>query len=232
MESTNHTWQSVQSEILRRISERIWHPGYLVPKEIDLAREFDCSRGTINRAMREMADAGVLERKRKAGTRVAQNPVKKTTLEIPVIRLNIENRGESYRHALLDKEVVNAPALVASKLSLPIKTQMLHLQALHFANEQPFLFEDRWVNHLAFPDILEADFTTINANEWLMQNAPLTTGDISFSATNANQQEAEMLATEQGMALFVTTRSTWVGDIPVTNVRLTYKAGYQMHSKL
>ena len=232
MDSKNHTWQSVQSEVLRRISERIWHPGQLVPKEIELAKEFGCSRGTINRAMREMANAGLLERKRKAGTRIALNPVRKATLDIPVIRLSIENRGESYRHAMLDKSIISAPALVTGKLGLPVKTKMLHLQALHFANEHPFVFEDRWVNQLAFPDILEADFAKTNANEWLMQNAPLTTGDISFSATNATQKEAQVLATEPGTALFVTTRSTWVGTIPVTNVRLVYRPGYQMHSTL
>ena len=64
----NHSWQSIQQEISRRIAERIWLPGELIPNEVVLAEEFGCARATVNRAMRELASTGLLERKRKAGT--------------------------------------------------------------------------------------------------------------------------------------------------------------------
>ena len=227
-----HTWQSIQAEISRKISDRIWLPGETVPKEIDLAKHFGCSRGTINRAMRELAEVGLVDRKKKAGTKVALNPVRKAKLDIPVIRLDVEGRGAEYRHIMIDQKIAPAPAVIASKLGIEIKTQMLKLRAMHFADNQPFLLEDRWVNHTAVPAILDVDFSTISANEWLVQNAPLTTGNISFLATNATELEAELLDTNTGVALFVISRCTWIGKSPVTSVRLTYAPGFQMHTNL
>ena len=58
--------------------------------------EFGCARATVSRALRDLAEAGVLERRRKAGTRVALHPVRRATLDIPVTRQEIEGRGQSY----------------------------------------------------------------------------------------------------------------------------------------
>ena len=59
-------WGEIRVEVLRRIRERIWPPGELIPSEEALAVEFCCARATVNRALRELAEAGVLERRRKA----------------------------------------------------------------------------------------------------------------------------------------------------------------------
>ena len=67
-----------------------WQPGDLIPGEVELADEFGCARATVNRALQDLADAGLVERKRKAGTRVALNPVRKVTVEVPVVRQDVE----------------------------------------------------------------------------------------------------------------------------------------------
>jgi GntR family histidine utilization transcriptional repressor len=229
---TSATWQTIQAELIRRISERIWLPGELVPKEVELAQEFGCARATVNRAMREMANAGLLNRKRKAGTRVAVNPVRKATLDIPVIRLDVESRGATYRHMLIERKISFPPPVIANKLSLAMDSQLLQMRALHFADDQPFMLENRWVNPAAVPGILEADFADLSANEWLVQNAPFTTGDISFSALNASEQEAEILCVAAGSALFVVERATWLGSVPITSVQLAYAPGFKMHTQL
>ena len=96
-----NSWQSVQAEVLRRINAREWKPGEFIPNEAELAIEFNCARATVNRALRALAETGLIDRRRKAGTRVALHPVRKATLAIPVIRYEIEGNGQSYRHTLL-----------------------------------------------------------------------------------------------------------------------------------
>jgi DNA-binding transcriptional MocR family regulator len=88
---------------MRRINERIWPPGELIPGEVELAEEFGCARATVNRALRELADEGLLERRRKAGTRVVRDPVRKARLDIAIIRLEVEGRGMAYRFDLLEE---------------------------------------------------------------------------------------------------------------------------------
>ena len=55
--------------------------------------------------MRELAQEGFLERRRKAGTRVVMPVGRSANFEIPRIRLEIEETGATYRYALLLLEV-------------------------------------------------------------------------------------------------------------------------------
>ena len=224
------SWQGIQAELLRRIAERIWQPGQLVPKEVELAREFGCARATVNRAMRELANAGLINRKRKAGTRVAVNPVRKATLDIAVVRLDVESRGAVYRHTLLVNEIVAPTVEISSRISNLPNAKLLRLHTLHYADDCPFMLEERWVNPVAVPEILAADLTKISANEWLVQNAPLTSGDISFSALNASDKEAQILCVDRQTALFIVERQTWLGSLPITSVRLAYAPGFKMQT--
>lgn len=225
MSRTN--WEEIRAEVLRRIRMRLWQPGAVIPTEEALAYEFGCARATVSRALRELAEAGVLERRRKAGTRVALHPVRKATLDIAVTRLEVEGRGQAYGYHLIETGVVAAPVPVCSKLGLAQGAEWLHLQSLHLADGVAFMIEDRWLN----PSVLQdpaPDFATISANEWLVGNVSYARGDIAFSAANASGDEAKMLGVVAGSALFITERCTWGEVAAITWVRLAYAPGYRL----
>jgi GntR family transcriptional regulator, histidine utilization repressor len=222
------TWQLVKAEALRRIRNRDWPPGSQIPHEADLAAELGCSRVTVNRALRELADAGQLERRRKAGTRVPLNPVRKATFEIPIIRHDIEGRGLVPGYRLISQAQKPVPEALGRRLGLAPGTPLLHVLALHLADDTAFCIEDRWINPASVPPLGKVTFADISANEWLIQNAPFSGGDIGFSATNASAAEASLLACKTGAALFTIDRITWAGAVPITSVRLIYAPGYQM----
>ena len=222
------TWQTIQNEALRRIREREWKPGEMIPHEADLAAELGCARATVNRALRELAAAGFLERRRKAGTRVALNPVRKATFDIPIIRRDVEGRGAVHGYRLLERSSAPAPAPVTTKLRLPARTRLLRVSALHLADGAPFCLEDRWVNPDAVPELETADLAAVSANEWLVQNVTLSGGGIEFFAMPADGRLADILGCAEGAALFAIDRTTWAGATPITAVRLTYAPGYRM----
>ena len=118
---------------MRRISNRRWQPGDLIPGEVELAEEFGCARATVNRALRELAEDGLLDRKRKAGTRVALNPVRKATVEIPVIRQDVEARGKAYSFDVLDRKDLAPTAVLQEQYGLAHTTSLLGLWTLHRA---------------------------------------------------------------------------------------------------
>ncbi len=223
-------WEDIRDEVLRRIRARHWAPGAAIPTEEALAQEWGVARATVNRALRELAGEGVLERRRKAGTRVALHPVRKATLDIPVTRREIEARGQRYGYRLLAQALAEPPPAVASRLGLPPGARLLHLECLHFADGRPVLLEDRWLNPEVAPDL--PDFHRISANEWLVAHVPWTTGDIAFSAGNATAAEARLLDLPEGAALFIVERTTWEGDCAVTWVRLAHAPGYRLHTLL
>ena len=87
------SYLDIKTEVMTRIRQNVWPPGTPIPGEVALAEEFGCARATVNRAMRELVQDGVLERKRKAGTRVRQQPSQTAQCAIPLTRLEIEARG-------------------------------------------------------------------------------------------------------------------------------------------
>lgn len=194
--------------------------------------EFGCARATVNRALQGLADNGLLERRRKAGTRVALDPVRKATLEIPITRIEIEAMGCAYRFDILEQRRSCPPAALLQKVGLTSSIEALHMRGLHRADGQPFLYEDRWVNLDAVPEFADADFAVISPNEWLVRNQPFTRGDISFLALNASTVQAKALDTRKGTALFAIERTTWDDAAPITVVQLAYRPGYRMTTEI
>ena len=82
-------YQNIKTEMRECIQTGIWKQGGLIPVEAALAKEFDCARTTVNRALRELAQEGILERRRKAGTRVVMPVGHSANFEIPRILLEI-----------------------------------------------------------------------------------------------------------------------------------------------
>lgn len=231
-ESSAISWQSIRDEVLRRIRAREWRPGQLIPHEADLATEFGCARTTVNRALREVADSGMIERRRRAGTRVALHPVRRATLEIPVLRVEIERRGQVYGFTLLSRAAELPPPGICARMGSAPDRPLLHLTGLHTADGQPHALEDRWIATDAIPAAAQADFTTISPNEWLVLNVPFEGGDLTFSAHAASEGEARALRCAPGEALFVTERSTFQAGRSLTSVRLVFAPGHRVHTRL
>ena len=224
-------WEAIRAEALARIRRRDWPPGALIPAEEDLAREFGVARATVNRALNALASEGLLERRRKAGTRVAALPVRKATLDIPVIRAAIEARGLKASHRLLCEETRPLPPAIATELGMRAGQAMLYLQTLHLADGRPEILETRWLNPGVLPDP-GPDFAAISVNEWLVGNVPFVSGEISFTAENAMPDEAALLSCAPGAALFVTGRTTFGEGAAITWVRLAHAPGYRMQTLL
>lgn len=228
MPESPRSWQAIEAEVLGRIRSRQWPPGSMIPNEADLAAEFGCARATVNRALRVLAEAGYLDRRRKAGTRVALNPVRKATLHIPVIREEVEAKGGTYGYALISRETGFPPLPVRSMLGLSAQDRLLHIRALHLLNGAPYALEDRWANPLAVPGLLDVDLERTSANAWLVQNVPYTRGTLALSAAAADADTARHLGCLEGEALFVIERTTWTADAPITWVRLSYRPGHRL----
>lgn len=222
-------WLAVRDEALRRIRTRVWQPGDRIPDEAELATELGCARATVNRALRDLADSGLLERRRRGGTTVTLNPVRKAVFVIAIIRLDIEARGQEWGYRLLSDAALPTPATVRATLGDDTPGTMRHVVALHLADGQPYCLEDRWLN----PAVVDASvgFETLSANEWLVQTLSFTRGDLSFHAVNADAGLARQLGCDPGAALLAVDRTTR-GEQPITAVRLIYAPGHRVETDL
>lgn len=223
------SWQAVRERLHRRILEGRWRPGDRLPRDVDLAREFGCARGTVQRAMRALADAGLVVRRRRGGTRLPETPVRQVRLRIPILRQEVEGRGAVWGYRLLDDRPAALPAAVARELELPEGRVWRRVRALHLADGAPFVLEDRWLD----PAIADGvSFATVSANEWLVRNVPYVGGTLVWSAVEAGGGEAELLGCAPGAALLALVRTTRGEAGPITRVRLLYAPGFRLHATL
>jgi GntR family transcriptional regulator, histidine utilization repressor len=225
------SWQAIRAEAMRRIHAGIWVPGARIPDEAELAAELGCARATVNRALRSLAEDGLLERRRKGGTRVPTTPVRKATFDIAIIRQDVESRSMQHGYQLIDDRLEPPPAEVLAALDLPHDTTWRHVTALHLADDLPFCVEDRWLD----PQLVKLEqvrFDRLSANEWLVRNVAYSDGTISFLALSADRKAARQLDCAVGAALFAIERSTRNVAAPITFVRLTYAPGYRMEATL
>lgn len=224
-------FRGVKAEILRRITDFTWGPGALVPGEIELAAEFRVARATVNRAMRELTDAGILERRRKSGTRVRPSPLRAARFEIPLVRAEIEATGAPYGYRLLSRTEAAAPEWLARRLALADGARVLHLDCLHLAAGAPYQHEERWINLAAQPAALAEDFSLAGPNEWLIRAVPFSEVEISFLATAAAGEVAEALEMAAGEPVFTVERTTWWQGRAITHVKLSFARGHRMTTR-
>ncbi len=225
------SYRGVKAEILRRITDGDWAPGTLLPGEVELAETFGVARATVNRAMRELTEEGLLERRRKAGTRVRPSPLRSARFEIPLVREEVEATGAAYRYALLERDVGRAPDWLRARLGLLPGAKVLHLACLHSADGAPYQFEDRWINLAALPEAEAADFRALGPNEWLVKAVPFSEVEISFLATSADGRVGGYLSMGPGEPVFTVERTTWWEGQAITHVRLYFARGHRMTTR-
>jgi GntR family histidine utilization transcriptional repressor len=198
---------------------------------VELAERYACARTTVNRALRELAQEGVLERRRKAGTRVRSAPTRQARFQIPLVRREIEATGCAYDYALLRREETVAPDWLREALALGADAPALRLLCLHSADGAPYQLEERWISLSALPQARAADFRETGPNEWLVAAAPFTEAEISFTAVAADRAMAAHLGCAPGAALFRAERTTWLDGAPLTHARLTFRPGHRITTR-
>lgn len=226
-----NTWQSVRAEVLERIRSREWPPGELIPTEQQLAVQLGCARATVNRALRELADNGIIERRRKVGTRVTSTPSRRTTLEMPVIRDEIEALGSTYDYRMTSfgRSIPTDAAMRALQVSAT--DEMILIKAQHLADGAPHCCEAIWLNPRSLPRLASEDLETQPAHEWLARNVPLTHGRFSILAEGASGDCARNLNVDSGTPVLTIERINWSDATPISFARQFYPPQHRLVSE-
>lgn len=214
--------QRIRSDIEGRIRSGEWPPGYRIPYEHELMAEYGCSRMTVNKVLTMLADAGMIERRRRAGSFVSRpHPhIEQVALDIPDIPLEVAARGHLYRFQLLQQR--QRKPRRGQEEEMAVDGSVIALQSLHLADGRPFALEERVINPVAAPDAAGMDFAATVPGSWLLQHVPWTRAQHRISAIGADAGQAALLQVAEGTACLVIERRTWRGEQPVTYVKQVF----------
>ncbi len=207
--------QQIVTDLEGKILSGAWPPGYRIPFEHELTTQYRCARMTVNKALSALAAAGLITRRRRAGSFVAQPPTQSAMLHIPDLATEIREKGAAYGYRLIKRRIVGIEEAPHGLVG----TMWLILDAMHFANNRPFAAEARWINLDAVPDATNADFAQTPPGSWLLAQVPWTRAAHEIRALNANAALAKTLAVTKGAACLMVERRTWRMGDAITYVR-------------
>jgi GntR family histidine utilization transcriptional repressor len=220
---------SLHAQILADIEGRIlsgeWRPGHRIPYEHELTEQYDCSRMTVSKALTQLMRAGLIERRRKAGSFVAQPVSQSALLEIRDVAAEVAALGLPYGFTVLRQRRRHATRADRERLNVTSGAPVLSVVCRHAAAGRPFCHEDRLISLIAVPEAADALFAAVSPGPWLIAKSPWTSAEHRIRAVAADRAMAESLGVVEAAPCLVVERRTWMREQPVTHVTLTYPAG-------
>ena len=212
----------IRAEIEGKILSGEWPPGHRVPFEHELMADYGCSRMTVNKVLSGLAAAGLIERRRRAGSFVRRPQFQSAVLQIHDIKSEVSARGQTYAYQLLSQRRRKANAGDRELLSVGPDVGILALRCRHLADGRPFALEERLINLTAIPAGEAIDFRAEPPGTWLLGHVPWTEAEHHISAMEADAEMARRLEVAEGSACLLVRRRTWRSGETVTAVRLIF----------
>jgi len=212
--------ERIRSEIEARIASGEWSPSHRIPFEHELVAQYGCARATVGKALTALVRAGLIERRRKAGTVVAYPHVQSAVLDIPDIGKAIAERTGSYRFDLLSSRTLKVDG---QSDNFADGTLLGHVTGIHQGQDGPFAFEDRLISLACVPGAMDADFTSQSRSTWLLQSVPWTQARHRISAIGASADVSFQFAIPRYAPYRLVECWTWRAGVPVTYVCQTFR---------
>ena len=234
MTKTIPAYQRIKNAILDNIHSGKWQAGNAISTEMALAEEFGVSRMTVNRALKELSEERVLERRQGSGTFVAQQQFNHTFVEVRNIAQDLKSANRDYEAKVVSKRAITADMLddeLRRKFGIDDAAVLVHTNAsdapvlyevkiIHFADGQPIQFEERWVDANKVPAFIEQDFSVVNTSDYLIAKSPLERGSYTIRALAAPDEIANFLQVLPQSPTLVLCRQTYSAGQVVTFVKM------------
>lgn len=210
----------VKKHILDRIMTGELAVNERVPSENELVREFNISRMTANRALKELTEEGYLVRVAGVGTFVADFKAKGQLVEVHNIAEDVKERGHFYSAELITNDRIPAPPDVAKRLGLEPGESVFRTIVVHREQGVPIQLEKRYVNPAMAPGYGKVNFNKTTPGEYLLKSISLQEVEHTVRARMPSAFVSEQLHMEDGEPCLLVERLTWSDGQPVTHVLL------------
>ncbi len=215
--------QRILSDIQGLILSGEWEPGRKIPVEHQLMKQYNCSRMTVSKVLTQLANARMIERRRKLGSFVSRPHSQSAVLTIPDIKAEVAALGQPYTFELLRRikrsSTREDKALLAAEKSIPV----LEIRLPPHGGTQPFCFEQRLINLQAVPEVAKESFADMPPGTWLLHSVPWMVAEHRIRAAEAIGETATALKIRQKSPVLTIERTTRSSEsTAITFVRLAY----------
>ena len=200
-------------------------PGEVIPSEVEIAASFEVSRMTARQAVLNLRREGLVDRRRGAGTFIADNPLHRREGVLLSFTEDMKRRGLRPSSELISAKKEIAGTTDLKMLNLKDPSTVIVIKRLRLADETPLAIE-RVALTSKCQKVLEEDLTSGSLHDALRKNGiQPTLASGWLKARLATTQEANRLDLPTKSPLLVETRV--IEDqfgVPIEHTETAYAA--------
>jgi len=205
-------YDKIKKSVVRDIESGKLKPDDKVPSETMLARSFNASRMTANRALKELAEEGRIVRIQGVGSFVARPKPDAALLEIKSIAKEIADWGGVHSSKILVLRQEKLTRDIAQKMNLKPNGPIFHSIIVHKDQGVPVQYSERFINPKVAPHYLEQNFNKITPSDYLLEVAPIQEAEHIIEAVKSKRQIQKHLKIKPDEPCISLKRRTWSFD--------------------
>ena len=149
---------SISDEIRERIKSGYYPVDKMMPDELSLCKEFNCSRMTMKRALDILASEGMIYRKRGHGTFIIQSSIQNHNINVisdQTVGLSNLMKDQKIVSKVIEFNIQFPSEVIAKNLSISMNTPVYHIIRLRIVEDEPYVLEETYMPSNLIPDINE-----------------------------------------------------------------------------
>jgi len=205
-------YEKIKKSVVKDIESGKLKPDDKVPSETQLAKLFNASRMTANRALKELTEESRIVRIQGVGSFVARPKPDAALLEIKSIAKEIADWGGVHSSQILILKEEKVTEQIAQKMNLNIEDTIFHSIIVHKDRGICVQYSERFINPKVAPDYLSQNFKKITPSDYLLGVAPIQAAEHIIEAVNCNKEIQKYLKIQPDEPCLSLKRRTWSFD--------------------
>ena len=215
---SNPLYEEVRQQITRGLMSGEWKPGELIPSEIELAKRFGVSKGTVRRALDDLVSERIIIRRQGRGTFVATHTRDRTMYHFFHL-IGRDGSKEPPVGELLAYRVVKGSEEACDKLKINTQSRLIYTQILVKVGGEKAFIDDIFIPQAYFPGLTEEIYRGRGTIYELYQsrfNINVVRISEQLSAGHAPEKQARQLGMRVGAPVLLIDRIAYTyQDRPV-----------------
>jgi GntR family transcriptional regulator len=146
-------YHQLKEIIIENIENNIWNPGDKIPSEHQLREQYDVSRNTAKKAIEDLVQDGILYRVQGTGTFVSKPKIEQSLSGFYSFSQVLKEKGLKPTDIILEVKIEKASTKIAKALKINKDDEVIMLQRLRCANEEPIILESSYLPKKRINDV-------------------------------------------------------------------------------